>query len=291
MAINITTEKYDPLKIELIKKNLETQTAQGAPLYFEIFVDNLKVVQRTNKVELFDSYEEFVDEDTKKIRIQIYSTHPTTPRNTKHIFLLKEDAAENKTLQGIDLDKKISEQVTRERERWDCEQVRRELEEKKEKLKEASEYIEKLQTAIEHYKTKKLHLGDINLGELTSVVVEGMIRRNPQMLAKIPGGESLAGIIEKDNQEREEAAQQKTTPEGEATFKKKEEQTAGLSDEEKRYLGVLREMEEKFDDEQVEKVVKIIQSLAADTTQIDPVVELLSIPKQTKNTEQPNEKV
>jgi len=60
MAINITTEKYDPLKIELIKKNLETQEAQGAPLYYEIFVDNLKVVQRTNKVELFDNYEEFV---------------------------------------------------------------------------------------------------------------------------------------------------------------------------------------------------------------------------------------
>jgi hypothetical protein len=59
----------------------------------------------------------------------------------------------------------------------------------------------------------------VNVGEFASIVLEGFVRRNPQMLAMLPGGEALAGVIEQDNEEREKALTEKT-PELEVSFKK-----------------------------------------------------------------------
>jgi hypothetical protein len=292
MAVNISIEKYEPFKIEQIKKNLESQSTLGSPLYYEIFVDNMKVVYKTNNVEQFDAHEEFINEDTKKIRILIYSTNPNAPRNTKHIFFLKENAEENGMgLNGVEIDKKITEQVSRERERWDCDQVRKDLVSTKEKLKEAQDYIETLQNAVEQYKGKKLHWGDVNLGEFASVVLEGIVRRNPQMLAKLPGGVALAGVIELDNKEREQTISTVQHTE-EASFKRKEENTsADLTEQDKNYLRVVKQMEEHFDQTQLMKVMQIIDKLAQDTSNINPVAELLNINPDSQKTNNTNEKV
>jgi hypothetical protein len=292
MAVNISIEKYEPFKIEQIKKNLESQSALGSPLYYEIFVDNMKVVYKTSNVEQFDAHEEFINEDTKKIRILIYSTNPTAPRNTKHIFFLKDNAEESGMgLNGVEIDKKITEQVSRERERWDCDQVRKDFVSTKEKLKEAQDYIETLQNAVEQYKGKKLHWGDVNLGEFASVVLEGIVRRNPQMLAKLPGGVALAGVIEHDNKEREQTIHATQTTE-EASFKRKDENiSADLTEQDKNYLRVVKQMEEHFDQTQLMKVMQIIDKLAQDTSNINPVAELLNINPDSQKTNNTNEKV
>lgn len=290
MAVAITTENYDPVKVERIKRLLETQAGKGLARYFEIYVDSLKVVPRTNDLSEFDTFEEFVTEDTHKIRILLYSTSPTSPRNEQYVFNFNQQSQQtpppvsSAALQGIDIDAKITERVALERERWDNDQQKKELADTKLKLSEAEDYIDKLQTELLQYKDKKLHLGDINLGELASVVMEGIIRRNPQMLTKLPGGEALAGMIEQDNKERQQSLQ-KPAQETEASFRKKSSaEQSTLTEEEQKYIRVIKQMEEHFEQEQLEKVMMIIESLAEEPSNIDDVASLLNI------TGKPNDK-
>ena len=53
----VTTEKYDQLKIDKLRHFLEAQAEKGMAKPFEIFVDNLKVVAKTDDPKEFDSYE------------------------------------------------------------------------------------------------------------------------------------------------------------------------------------------------------------------------------------------
>lgn len=274
----ITSETYDQLKIDKLKLYLQTQADRNAARYYEIYVDNLKAVHKTNDIQEFDSYEDYMTEDTDRIRILVYSTNPQSPRNDQYVYRLKKQD-EQKTivqqqgLNGIEIESRMEEKLQTHRERWEHEALVKELEQTKQQLKESEEYAEKLAAELQEYRSKKLHWGNVNLGELASVVVEGIVRRNPQMVAKLPGGEALAGIIEQDNKERGTTT---PTQETEVSFKKKSD-TPELSDEEKGYLNFMRGIAESFDDEEIVILTQVITKLEEDTTQLKPVAELLNI--------------
>lgn len=274
----ITSETYDQLKIDKLKLYLQTQADRNAARYYEIYVDNLKAVHKTNDIQEFDSYEDYMTEDTDRIRILVYSTNSQSPRNDQYVYRMKKQE-EQKTivqqqgLSGIEIESRMEEKLQTHRERWEHEALVKELEQTKQQLKESEEYAEKLVAELQEYRSKKLHWGNVNLGELASVVVEGIVRRNPQMVAKLPGGEALAGIIEQDNKERGTTT---TTQETEVSFKKKSD-TPELSDEEKGYLNFMRGIAESFDDEEIVILTQVITKLEEDTTQLKPVAELLNI--------------
>lgn len=274
----ITSETYDQLKIDKLKLYLQTQADRNAARFYEIYVDNLKAVHKTNDIGEFDSYEDYMTEDTERIRILVYSTNPSSPRNDQYVYRIKKQE-EQKTivqsqgLSGIEIENRMEEKLQTHRERWEHEALVKELEQTKQQLKESEEYAEKLASELQEYRSKKLHWGNVNLGELASVVVEGIVRRNPQMVAKLPGGEALAGIIEQDNKERGNTT---PTPETEVSFKKKSD-TPELSEEEKGYLNFMRGIAESFDDEEIVILTQVITKLEEDPTQLKPVAELLNI--------------
>lgn len=274
----ITSETYDQLKIDKLKLYLQTQADRNAARYYEIYVDNLKAVHKTSDIQEFDSYEDYMTEDTDRIRILVYSTNPQSPRNDQYVYRMKKQE-EQKTivqqqgLSGIEIESRMEEKLQTHRERWEHEALVKELEQTKQQLKESEEYAEKLVAELAVYRSKKMHWGNVNLGEFASVVVEGIVRRNPQMVAKLPGGEALAGIIEDDNRERATAT---PTPETEVSFKKKSD-IPELSEEEKGYLNFMRGIAESFDDEEIIILTQVITKLEEDTTQLKPVAELLNI--------------
>jgi len=274
----ITSETYDQLKIDKLKLYLQTQADRNAARYYEIYVDNLKAVHKTSDIQEFDSYEDYMTEDTDRIRILVYSTNSQSPRNDQYVYRMKKQE-EQKTivqqqgLSGIEIENRMEEKLQTHRERWEHEALVKELEQTKQQLKESEEYAEKLVAELAVYRSKKMHWGNVNLGEFASVVVEGIVRRNPQMVAKLPGGEALAGIIEDDNRER---ASTTPTPETEVSFKKKSD-TPELSEEEKGYLNFMRGIAESFDDEEIIILTQVITKLEEDTTQLKPVAELLNI--------------
>lgn len=274
----ITSETYDQLKIDKLKLYLQTQADRNAARYYEIYVDNLKAVHKTSDIQEFDSYEDYMTEDTDRIRILVYSTNSQSPRNDQYVYRMKKQEEQKTVVQqqglsGIEIENRMEEKLQTHRERWEHEALVKELEQTKQQLKESEEYAEKLVAELAVYRSKKMHWGNVNLGEFASVVVEGIVRRNPQMVAKLPGGEALAGIIEDDNRER---ASTTPTPETEVSFKKKSD-TPELSEEEKGYLNFMRGIAESFDDEEIIILTQVITKLEEDTTQLKPVAELLNI--------------
>ena len=279
-------DTYDQLKIEKLKLTLQRQSEAGQPRYYEIYVDGLKAVSKTNDITEFDQYENFMTEDTQKVRILLYTTHINSPRNDQFTYKVarkQEQAPVNASLSGIEIEAKIDEKMKQERQRWQHDMLRKELEQTKRQLQEAEEYAEKLEAELAVYRGKKMQWGNVNLGELASVVVEGFVRRNPQMLSKLPGGDALAGIIEQDNKEQGNRTLSNQQQDSEVSFKKKEnneQETEGivLTEEEKGYLQFMRGIAESFEDEEIVILTQIITSLEADTTQLRPVAELLNIP-------------
>ena len=124
-----------------------------------------------------------------------------------------------------------------------------------------------------------------NMAEVGSVILEGIVRRNPQMLSKIPGGEALAGLIVQDNEERENKLLEKPLAEPKVSFTIKEDETTAevkkevceeLSEEDKGALSFVKQLKEKFTHEQMTKTMLILDVLSNSPTDIDKTLQYLS---------------
>lgn len=270
----VTNDNYDQLKIDKLKHFLETQAEKGQSKPFEIFVDNLKVVPRTEDPKDFDNYEFYMNEDTEKVRILIYNSN-LSPRNDQYSFMVQKNKVE-KSLNGLgEIENIVQEKLAARDREHEMNRLKEELEATKEELQETEEYAEKLQKEIDYIKENKFKLGNINLGELASVAVEGMIRRNPQFLTKLPGGDALAGIIEQDNKDKEKQLTQPIAPESQVTVEK--DNSVQITDEEKRHLAYLRKLEQSFNREQAEMFNNILGAMVEEPTVMPTIAELLNL--------------
>jgi hypothetical protein len=272
-------EAYNPHKIEIIKRMLEKQSTKGSPLFYEVFVDNFKVVMKTNDIAEFDSYEDVMNNDTKYIRINTFSSPTESIAQSKYVFEIEEKKQETQKGLGevVDINAKIKESIEIERERWDREHLLKELDRTKLELQEAEEYIDDLQNQLEKGKTKANHWGKLDLGLLAGTALEGMVRKNPQWLTKVPGLEGLAGVIVEENSDN---GKRIDTPleETEVGFSEKKAPAKELTEEEKEYLQFGKEIAENFENEEIRLLVKIIHEFKRDASQLKIVAELLHVP-------------
>src|SRR5689334_6223444 len=148
MTMPVTNDVYDQLKIDKMKHFLETQFEKGHPKPFEIFVDNLKVVPKTEDPKDFDSYEFYMNEDTEKIRILIYNSN-LSPRNDQYCFYVQQNK-QDKPSNGLgDLDGIIQEKLNARDKEYELNRLKVELEETKQQLEESEEYADKLEQQLE----------------------------------------------------------------------------------------------------------------------------------------------
>ncbi len=274
--MNVINEKYDQFKIDKLKHFLEDMSNKGIAKPFEIFVDTLKAVPKTEDVKEFDNYEHYINEDTQKIRIVIYGSS-RSPRNEQYCFFMQPPLQE-KSLNGLgEIENIIQEKLAARDKEYEMKELRAELSKAQEKLEEAEEYAETLEQQIEDMKRNKFKVGNLNWGELASVMTESFLRRNPQIIAKIPGGEALAGILMEDTAELDKKPASTLVAEGEASFQKKTVGTENLTEEQKRYAAFLAQLEQVFDEKQLADVMLILQKLAAEPAQLEPIKKLLNI--------------
>lgn len=270
-------EKYSEQKLDNLYNYLQSSKEQGEPEDYEIFVDAFKVVKRTNDLSRFESYSNYVQPETKTITIVIYDG--TSPRNTKHIFSIKDDTGNG--LSGVDVDTRIEEKLRIEKDKWETDLLKQENEKLKKDLAEAEAYIEELEDENEVAKSKRFKMGDVNVGEFFSIVAEGLVRRNTHLIAKIPGGEALAGIIEQDNEDREKLLLDKS-PEPEVSFSKKSSSATSttLSEEDQSYLDFIKSLKNKFDEEQMTSVMHVLDTFAKNPESILPTIQYLNTLKK-----------
>jgi len=285
MSSKITTEKYDVVKMERLKHYLETNAERDKPKYYEIYVDNLKAVDKTNDPACFDDYTMYINEDSKVIKVLIYTSTENCPRNDKFIFTIVNTEEERRKhekkqseLNGLEIQTKIDSAITAERDRLNTEKLKEELDEKTKQLEEAEEYIDQLTEELQVVKEKKYNPREIQFGNIASIAIEEMIKRNPAWSKKVPLIGALSGLLETEQPTVLDGTEKKTTSEETtASFAKtiKDPVQEDLDKETKAKMEFFEQMEENFTEEQLNMVIEIIQSLAVKPEQLTTVYELV----------------
>lgn len=266
----VTNDKFDQLKVDKLKHYLQDMAAKGHAKPFEIFVDSLKIVPKTEDPNEFDNYEYYMNEDTEKIRILIYNS-AASPRNDQYCFYVQQMKID-KPVNGLgDLDGIIQEKLNARDKEYELNRVKDELEETKKQLEEAEEYAEMLEQQLEESKSNKYKLGKLDLVELGGAVLEKLAVKNSPALEKI----GLGGLIASDTPPTSEPAE-----ETEATFQKKES-SPSLNPDQLQYIPVLQQLDQAFDKTQLETVMQILARFSEEPEQLKTVAELLNIPNQS----------
>lgn len=280
MASKITSEPYDLVKIEKLKHFLESCQQNGKPKFYEIFVDNLKVVDKTNDPTVFDDYLIYVGDDTRMMKVLIYTSTENCPRNDKFLFTFKDPSQEKQLkdaqeLNGIEVQHRIETALQSERERMQTEQLKQSLEQTKQTLLEAEDYIGQLEDQLEANNNKKNSWKEVQLGNVASIAIEAIVKRNPQLVEKIPLLGSLSGILGDDASLATASTNTPANeqPEGTASFsKKKDDNNPNISSEDLEFLKLLKT---SFSQAQVTHVFEIILGLANHPEQIPIIHELI----------------
>lgn len=203
MAIGMSKkiEKYNPDRVELIKLNLQQSAEIGRPRDYEIQVDGMKAVWRTNDVGQFDNHELYLDDNCEELRILLFQG--TSPKYDTFVFKFGDYSPQSsQELSGITLT--VSEQIEQALRLKELEQARLEIEELKQSLMEAEEYQEQLEDRIQELESQKPDKSERVINTLLTLG-ESAIKNNPGLLRNIPiVGETLSGgaesLIAKENQ-------------------------------------------------------------------------------------------
>jgi hypothetical protein len=265
----IAKEKYDQRKVDRLHDHLKIYFEKGRPIDFEIIVDGFKVVRRTSDIEMFGLYENHVDGDTKSLEILLYSG--TSNSNDKHIFFFGNAPKEN--LDGIDVEDQIESGVNqrlREQEFVKLQDKNRELEDE---IKDLEREVARLEKANETMEASQSPLTGM-LGTFGSSLIETFIKRNPKIMASIPGGSALAGLLD-------DSVPPAPTEDVEVSFKPKSSEESNaphvLSDLDQQAIQFVNQLKAVFNKEEFDKINLILQSLAEEKSRFDKVIQTLNI--------------
>lgn len=242
----IKTDEYNDTNLDKLKAWIENASIQNQAKYFEVLVDGLKIIYRTNKVEAFDSIDNWIDEKTKIIRILVYNTENSHRaqifelRTLNYLASLEQEkkdkeTSKQKTLQCIPTQDEISQQINsqvsvllqQEKEKMEQESMKKELHELRGVVKEDKIYIKKLEAKLEEHDAKKVKLTSDGLISIGSGILGNLIDSNPKVLDKVS---DLAGIFMNSTSK---SKSQKDSFVGDASFTAiKEEGINGVDDPE-----------------------------------------------------------
>ena len=257
----IGKQKYSPEKMDKLQEYVKIYSEKGKPVEYEILVDGFKAVRRTNDPDMFVMYESFIHPESKYIEVLFYTG--ASNNNDKHIFTLQ-DEPKDTGLSGIEVENRIQARIEEHKRNWEHEQIIQENKTLKKELAEADAEIEQLEKELEEHKSSQSPLKGM-LGELGATMVESFIKRNPEILAKLPGGNALAGFVDGGNS---------ATNEGEVSFAPKGT-GHGLSAEDQQAITFVRDLRQKFSRQEMEQLLEVIHLLAEDKGRIIETLEYL----------------
>lgn len=256
------TSVYDAQKIERIKNFLTGLAHRGQPRPYEIFVDTFKVVPKTDDIEQFDLYEEYMDGDTRCITIKIYHT-AGSPKNDQHIFKMGNGTVGGHELGGIErMEQIVNEKLDAKDREYAAQRNVELLDEYRKKLEEADEYIETLEERLDIAQNDRYKLKGFDLVEFGSIVLSRLAEKNADVLG-------LGGLF-KNN-----AAPQLEAPQGGASFQKKGDMPEP-DERQVRHLATLQQLESVFDEQQMVGVIGILNHLMEHPGKIETVTALLT---------------
>jgi hypothetical protein len=274
MAIDIVEQKFDPARLDNIKRILEISRQGGKPQTFEIEVDGLRVIQRTPVVEMFDSYKSFVNPSTRKILVTVYRG-TRTPSCTQHLFLVqleKENLGETAAptpkadhgmISKAEAGEMFSTMIEKERMNTQIvnllkenEALNKRVSDLSQQVAEAEEYMGKQKRLIFKLRTEQGEKGS----ELFQQIVD--LAKNPPDWVKL--------VILRSKNENDKAL---------SGTEKEQEKTddSSLSENDKRHISVLRKMEEALEENELHAIMIITDKLIEEPKLIPQVADQLDL--------------
>lgn len=273
--------QYSEEQMELLKTILKNAAKKSTPKFYEILVDTLKAVEKTNDVEEFDSYLNFINTSSRQVEVRFfYSQH--SPKYEKHLLFISNTPPppiETKSveLSGVEIQNRITETITAEREKWerDAEQkeLKKELKEKEDTIKENEKYIGELEQTVIELRQQRNTFKGIHLGEIAGAGFEYLLRNNAKLLEKYPLTKGLAGIIAQSNEEQK-AQLHAPTENAEVQFSSNDH-AATISEEDQQHVAFLKQLQGVFKEEEIKDLFAIIDVFSKDHSQLKTVKELL----------------
>ncbi len=282
----IQFDKFDQQKVDRLKTHLEAQAQKGNSKFYEIFVDSLKAVQKTDEPDEFDGYENYMTADTSQIKIVIYNSG-TSPRNDQFVFSMKAKNPQEALELGLDgvsfkmLSKNELSELKTNRENHLAEsqviqELNEDIEDLNKELDEKDSYISLLEQGIEKAKANGNKIGGINLSTVLAEGLEGLLRKNTHIIAQVPALEGFAKLIDQDTQQQQGVST--PTVEAEVSFTKKTAGTSegsALTESETHFLSLFRQLQKTFTEQEIYTVIEILDRLSLDKKLIAPVLVLL----------------
>ncbi|MCD6068910.1 MAG: hypothetical protein K0S33_3736 [Bacteroidetes bacterium] len=271
---------YDASEVESIRVMLEAEAKEGRPLEYEIKVNGFTRVHKTTNVARFEELHNFLNENTKELVISVY---PNAGSNRKEWYKYQLNVAPE-SLNGIDVEAKISERVKQFEEKMAMQRMEEKLADTEKQLDQAEQYIDILEEKLELAKSKPNHLGNFDLGKLASSTIEGIALHYPKVLDKVPVLNGIAKVIQEENQTR--PAQLNNGFEGEVSFKPKSRPEVEPNEHDEAVQQLSDFIAEHFDQHQKLLLGAVIVALGENPSQLTTVAELLNIDPNQLQTEE-----
>ena len=290
-------ETFSQEKIDRLRNSLEVAASKGRPKSFEIWVDGLQVIPRTEDTSDFDRYEDALTADSQQIKVVIYCTDKTN-RNDKYFYALKAENTEQAIEMGIagmpvksfnsrDIDHWRQKQVVKNEQSRHIAELKSKIGELNRELAEREEYIKEVEDALEKAEANKNTLRGFDLGALLGKGLESLIRNTASTWGKVPGLSGFAEVVEQENQDKV-AAGSKPDEQAQASITKKKENSDGviLTDQEKQLLSFFKELQRVFSIVEFEQVIAILDLLSKEKSELDIVLSHLKEQDQEQAGEQ-----
>jgi FtsZ-binding cell division protein ZapB len=266
-------EKYEQRKIDNLIQYLRLYHQKNQPIDYEILVDGFKAVRRTNDPDMFTMFENFVTADTRSIEVLLFTG--TSNNNEKRIFYFGDAPKEREEgLSGIDVKSMVDEEVNRKLLAKEFDDLKKENNNLKQHVADLESEVDELEKHNARLEARQSPLNGI-LGDVGSSLIESFIKRNPKLMATIPGGESLAGLLQQDNAETES----ESLSESQVTFKPKSV-SSSLSEDDHAAIQFVDQLKVQFTKPEFDNVLVILQNLADDKSKIGLILNNINIKQQ-----------
>lgn len=300
----VTFEIYDAEKISYLKSMIEAAAITDKPRPFEIYVDGLKVVPKTDKTDNFDKYEDFMNPNVRAVKFVVYNSK-NTPRNDKFFFSMNAQTAEEAFEAGLgntqdksystdDLEKIKEERIFKLAESIEIKNLKKQIADLCDIRDNQEAIISKKDSEIIRYE-KALELAEenrntfkgLNVGSVLADVAEAIIRNNTASIAKVPGLSGIAAFIDEDTKQKYGTKQTPPSQETEGSFRKKgqasENTATELTEQQKEFIRIFGHLQKHFNEPEMGQVFAILDFLSQNKADLITVLELLRDSTTEKN--------
>ena len=290
--MKVSNRKYNEAKVRALYDKLVVKRNKGQHHSFEIDVDGLKVVRRTEDLDRFSTYMEAIDGSTQEVIIILHKG-PNSKDYDKYIFSFKKQKTPSaQPLNGLDFNSAVDKRVKDIMRENDYDKLKEEFAALTVDHQKKIEELSTLKEAHKELRQKKIDLTNLAAGEVAASAFSHLAK-NPQLLGNIPGAQHVLGLLNLGNENTTQEQSQVDlsqndedfAPTGQATQAQPSQQQMGGFTEDPQivpYLNVVLGARNDLSDEDFNYLFAIFQYLKAKRGMIRTTFDLLDIQKHSK---------